>query len=144
VKAPRWGEVVAFAGALAIAASLALRWYERAGSSLDAWETFGLATALLMLAALAGVLLMLATLAERSPALPVALAVGVVVVGLAGVIAAIVRLLERPDGASTLCAGPWVAFGGALLVLAGGWLSMRDERPSRYPPAHPEPRKPPA
>jgi hypothetical protein len=40
-----------------------------------------------------------------------------------------------------LCAGAWLALVGAVLILAGSWQSMRDERTSRYPPATPEPRK---
>jgi hypothetical protein len=142
-KMPRVGEWLALTGAIGVAVSLALPWYEAPQHSLDAWETFGAAVVLVMLAALAGIALMGATLTERSPALPVATAVWGTALGLVGVIAAIVRLLERPDGATALCAGAWVAFGGVLLVLAGAWQSMRDERSHRYPPAAPEPRKPP-
>jgi hypothetical protein len=40
-----------------------------------------------------------------------------------------------------LCAGGWLAAVGALGILIGAWLSMRDERPSLYGPATPEPRK---
>jgi hypothetical protein len=50
-------------------------------------------------------------------------------------------LLERPQGATSLCAGAWVALVGALLILVGSWESMRDERTRLYPPANPEPRK---
>ena len=60
--------------------------------------------------------------------------------GLVGVIAAIVRVLERPDSATSLCAGAWLALAGTILILAGSWQSMRDERTSLYPPASPEPR----
>ena len=60
--------------------------------------------------------------------------------GLIGAIAAIVRVLERPQHASGLCAGAWFALAGALLILVGAWLTIRDERPSRYQPARPEPR----
>lgn len=142
-KAPRVGELMALLGAAAIVISLALPWYEAPAHALDAWETFGLAVVLLMIAALAGIVLFVATLAERSTAVPVVAAVSCATLGLVGVIAAVVRLLERPDGASALCSGPWVAFGGALLVFAGAWQSMRDERSSRYPPAEPTPREPP-
>jgi hypothetical protein len=63
--------------------------------------------------------------------------------GILGLLAAVVRLLERPDGATRLCAGAWLAFAGALLILLGSWESMRDERISLYPPAEPDPREPP-
>ena len=61
----------------------------------------------------------------------------------ADAIAAVVRLLERPDHAGSLCAGAWLAFAGALLILAGAWQSMRDERPSLYEPAMPPAQPPP-
>jgi uncharacterized membrane protein HdeD (DUF308 family) len=117
-----------------------LRWYQTPEGNLSAWATFGPAVVLLMLAALAGLALVLATVAERSTALPVAAAVGSVLFGILGVIAAVVRLLERPHHASALCAGAWLAFVGALLIFAGSWQSMRDERSRRYPPATPKPR----
>jgi len=142
-RMPRSGELLALIGALAVIVSLALPWYEAPAHALDAWETFGVAVVLLMLAALAGLILFGATLAERSTAVPVVAGVSCTAFGLLGVIAAIVRLLERPDGASALCAGPWVAFAGALLIFAGAWQSMRDERSHRYPPAEPTPREPP-
>lgn len=140
---PRSGELLALAGAIAVIVSLALPWYEAPAHALDAWETFGAAVALLMIAALAGLAVFLSALTERSTAVPVVAAVACVAVGLVGVIAAIVRLLERPDRAAALCAGPWMAFAGALLIFAGGWQSMRDERSHRYPPAEPTPREPP-
>jgi hypothetical protein len=60
--------------------------------------------------------------------------------GLAGVISAVVRLLERPDGASAVCAGAWLALAGTLAILAGALQAIRDERRSRYTPANPAPR----
>jgi len=64
-----------------------------------------------------------------------------VVLALIAVIAAIVRVLERPDHASTLCAGTWLALVGAVAMLAGSWWSISDERTSLYEPATPEPRR---
>ncbi len=48
---------------------------------------------------------------------------------LLGAIAAVVRVLERPDHATGLCAGAWLGLAGALLILVGSWLVIRDERP---------------
>jgi hypothetical protein len=143
MRAPRPGELLALAGAACVAVALTLRWYEAPTGSLDAWETFGVGVALLIAAAAAAVVLMLATLVERSPALPVATAVWTTVLGAAGVIAAVVRALERPGDADGLCAGPWVALGGAFLIAVGGWLAMRDERTGRHSPPSPERRPPP-
>lgn len=140
----RVGELLALAGAACVILSLFLRWYETPTGSLDAWSTFGPAVVLLMLGAGAALVLVAATLTERSTALPVAAAVWTFAVGLMAVVAALVRVIERPDHATSLCAGAWLALAGALLILAGAWQSMRDERTSLYAPAAPPPRPPPA
>jgi prepilin signal peptidase PulO-like enzyme (type II secretory pathway) len=139
----RLGELIALAGAICVIVALTLPWYENPEGKLSAWHTFGPAVVLLMLAALFALALVLATLTERSTALPVGAAVWSTLLGLIGVIAAVVRLLERPDNASSLCAGAWLALAGAVLILVGSWQSIRDERTGLYPPAEPEPRKPP-
>jgi H+/Cl- antiporter ClcA len=139
----RVGELLALAGAICVIISLLLPWYEGASGSLSVWETFGPAAALLIAAALAALALVATTLAERSTALPVAAAVWSTLFAIAALIAAVVRLLERPDHASSLCAGAWLALGGALAMLAGSWQSMRDERTGSYPPAEPPRRQPP-
>lgn len=136
----RLGELAVLVGAACVIVALTLSWYQAPSGNLGAWDTFGPAVALLMLAALAGLVLVATTVTERSTALPVAAAVWCTLFGLIGVIAALVRLLERPDDATSLCAGAWLAFVGALLIAGGAWQSMRDERTSRYPPTAPEPR----
>jgi uncharacterized membrane protein HdeD (DUF308 family) len=95
---------------------------------------------LLLAAASAALALLLATVTERSAALPVAVAVWTVLLGLIAVVSAVVRVLERPDHATGLCAGAWLALVGAVAILAGAWQSLRDERPSTYVPVSPEPR----
>ena len=137
----RTGELLATAGAICLIVALTLPWYQNSEGKLSAWSTFGPAVVLLMLAALAALALLLATVAERTPALPVAAAVWGVLFGLLATIAAIVRVLERPDHATTLCAGAWLALVGAVAVLLGAWQSIRDERTSRYEPAAPEARR---
>jgi uncharacterized membrane protein len=136
----RLGELAVLVGAVCVIVALTMRWYQAPSGNLSAWDTFGPAVVLLMLAALAGLLLVATTVTERSTALPVAAAVWSTFFGVVGVIAALVRLLERPDNASALCVGAWLAFAGVLLIAGGSWQSMRDERTSRYPPARPEPR----
>jgi hypothetical protein len=139
----RVGELTALAGIGCTIAALVLPWYETPAGNIDFWDTFG-PGAVLMLAALSAALAMVvAALLEReSPALPVSTAVWCVVLGLIGTIAAIVRVLERPEHASGLCAGAWLGLAGAALILIGAWLTLRDERPSRYRPARPAPRPP--
>jgi hypothetical protein len=135
------GELLAAAGAVCLIVALALPWYENAEGKLSVWSTFGPAVVLLILATIAALLLFFATLAERSPGLPVAAGVWSVLFALIAVLAAIVRVLERPDHASTLCAGAWLALVGAVAMLAGSWWSISDERTSLYEPATPEPRR---
>jgi hypothetical protein len=145
----RLGELLALAGAICVIVSLTQPWYGGAspaqGASatgkLDAWSSFGPTIVLLMIACVFALLLLVATLFERSTALPVASAVWCTLFGLIASIAAIVRVLERPDGASGLEVGAWLALAGALAILAGGWQSMRDERPELYAPADVEHRR---
>ncbi len=137
----RPGEVLAAAGAVCAIVALTLPWYENAHGKLSAWSTFGPAVVLLMLASIAALVLFFATLTQSSPALPVAAGVWSVVFALIGAIAAIVRVLERPDHATSLCAGAWLALAGAVAMLVGSWWSMSDERTSLYEPATPEPRR---
>jgi hypothetical protein len=137
----RLGELLALLGAACVIVSLLVPYYEGPTTgTLTVWDTFGPAAALLLAAAAAGLCLFATTLAERSTALPVAATVWGIPLGLAGVISAIVRLLERPDGASAVCAGAWLALAGTLAILAGAWQAIRDERRSRYTAANPAPR----
>ena len=141
LRSPNGGELLATAGAVCLIVALTLPSYENAEGKLSAWSTFGPAVVLLILATIAALVLFFATLAERTPALPVAAAVWGVLFGLIAVVAAIVRVLERPDHASSLCAGAWLALVGAVAMLAGSWWSISDERTSLYEPATPEPRR---
>jgi hypothetical protein len=137
----RAGELTALAGIGCMIASLILPWYESSLGNLDFWDTFGGAAVLMLTALAAALAMVLAALLERdSPALPISSAVWSVLLGLIGMIAALVRVLERPDHATGLCAGAWLGLAGAILIFAGSWLVIRDERPSRYRPARPEPR----
>jgi hypothetical protein len=140
----RLGEILVLIGALGVIFTLTLDWYENAERSFDAFDTFGPAVVLLLLSAVVALVLVVATLTERSTALPIAAAIWSTFFGFVAVIAAMVRLLERPQGSTSLCAGAWVALAGALLIAVGSWESIRDERTRLYPPGNPEPRVPPA
>lgn len=137
----RAGELVAGVGIGCTIAALLRPWYETPTGNIGFWDTFGVG-AVLMLAALVAAVALVATAAlERdSVAMPVAAAGWTVVLGVAGTVAAIVRVLERPQHASGLCGGAWLGLAGAVLILAGAWIAISDERPSRYLPATPEPR----
>jgi hypothetical protein len=136
----RSGELLALAGAISIIVSLFERWYESPSGDLDAWDTFGPGVVLLLAATCVALALAATTLTERTSALPIAVSVCAVPLGLAAVIAAVVRSLERPDHATAASVGVWLALGGAIAILAGAWQALRDERTSQYPSAHPPPR----
>lgn len=136
----RVGELTASAGCAAVIASLFLPWYESPIGNLDVWDTFGPAVVLLLAALCAGLAMVASALGERSTALPVATGVWCVPIATLAVIASVVRVLERPDHATGLCAGCWLGLAGAVLILVGSWLVLRDERPGLYPPARPAPR----
>jgi hypothetical protein len=136
----RVGELLALAGAICLIVALFEPWYEGAIGTLDAWDTFGPAV-VLALAALSAALAMIASaVTERSSALPVATAVWCVLIGFMAVIAAVVRVFERPDHATAVCVGVWLALAGSVAILLGAWLALRDERPSLYEPISVEPR----
>jgi hypothetical protein len=139
----RLGELVALAGSICVLVALALPSYDTATGHLSAWQTFGPAVVFLILAAVMGVALALATVTERSTAIPVATVVWTVVAAIPGVIAALVRVFERPAHATGVAVGGWLALGGALAILVGSWQSMRDERTSAYDPPEIERRPPP-
>jgi len=136
----RAGELLALAGAICVIVSLFVRSYEAPAGDLDAWNTFGPGVALLLAGVCAALAMVISALTERSPALPVSTAVWCVLLGLVAVIAALVRALERPEHATSVCLGAWLALAGAAAILIGAWLVLRDERPSLYRPARPEPR----
>ncbi len=133
----RFGELLAAAGAVCVIVAMFLRWYETPTGARDAWDTFGPAVVLLLISAVAALALLLSTLAERSTALPIALAVWCFPLGLIALVCALVRLLERPDHATSLCVGPWLALAGAAAIFAGAWQALHDERSSLYRPATP-------
>jgi hypothetical protein len=137
----RVGELLALVGAACVIVTLLVPYYEGPTTgTLTIWDTFGPAAALLLAATAAGLCMFATTLTERSTALPVVATVWAIPLGLAGVISAIVRLLERPNHATAVCSGAWLALAGTLAILGGAWQAIRDERRSSYTPASPAPR----
>lgn len=134
----RGGELLALGGALCLVVSLVEPWYHGPIGTRDLWDTFGPGAVLLLATLCAALATVISAVTEREgTALPISAAVWTVFVGLAGLVAAIVRMLDTPEHASSLQAGAWLALAGALAVLAGAWQAVRDERPSLYEPARP-------
>jgi hypothetical protein len=125
----RPAELLALAAGGLLAVSLFLPWYRFPGGRRDAWNALSVTEIPAALAALIALALALATLTQRSPALPVALAVWTTALGLISVVALAVRTAVLPGLATERCYGLWLALGAAIAVLLAGCLSMRDERP---------------
>jgi drug/metabolite transporter (DMT)-like permease len=140
LKRLRSGELLALVGAICVIVGLSERYYSGPAGNLTGWNTFGPGVVLLAAAVCAALAVVISALTERSTALPVSTAVWCVLLGLIAVIAALVRALERPEHATQVCFGAWLALGGAVLILVGAWQVLRDERPSLYRPANPAPR----
>ena len=105
--------------------------------SLTAWNTFGPAVVLLMLAAVGGLALALATVTERTTALPVAAAIWGIFLGFVGTIARDRAPARAPRSRNRAVRRGVARVGGALAVLVGCWQSIRDERTELYTPAEP-------
>jgi drug/metabolite transporter (DMT)-like permease len=133
----RAGELLALAGAVCVVVSLFVPSYESRKGLLKAFDTFGPAVVLLIVGAASALVLFAATLTERSTAVPVTVTVWTILLGFIATIAALVHLLERPNHATAVCSGPWLALSGALAIFLGAWLATHDERRSQYPPATP-------
>lgn len=140
----RFGELLALAGAIALLVLMFLPWYRGATGGLTAWDEFGVVDVLMLIAVAAALFLALATVTERTTALPVAAAVWTTLWGIVATLAIAFRLLDQPGDSLGLCPAAWLALLSAFAIAAGGWQSMRDERTELYPPAEPEPRAPPA
>jgi hypothetical protein len=122
----RAGEWLAGLGGVALLVSLFAPWYGPSGRS--GWESLAVLDVLLALVAATGVLLAVVTATQEVPAVPIALAAVVTLVGLVGVVLVVLRVLDIPDVASGREWGLWLGLASALAIVAGGIVSMREER----------------
>jgi len=125
----RPADVVALAGALLLAAALFAPWFEEAGGRENAWQALTIAAVPAALTAVAAMALAAATVTQRSPALPLALAVCTILLGLVTSVLVVVFAATPPAAASGRCYGLWLGLAGAVGVLVAASLSLRDERP---------------
>jgi hypothetical protein len=128
----RSGEIVAGLGAAALLVALFLDWFTApGGAGRSGWASLGwLALIPLVVAVALGLAFVVATLAERTPALPLALGVAAVPWSLLAVLAVVVRLLAQP-GPNAEVNVRWPAYlglAGAVAILAGAWRALADER----------------
>ena len=124
LRAGEW--LVALSGAVLLG-SLFFPWYEGGAS---AWSALAVVDVVLALIAAAAVALLVITATQRVPAVPVALAALVAMGGLIAVLVVLFRIVDLPEGISGRDWGVWAALAGALGIVAGALVAIRDERPS--------------
>jgi peptidoglycan/LPS O-acetylase OafA/YrhL len=145
----RLGEWMLAAAGAALLASLFMPWYEvKHGASSTGWESFSLADLVLTAVAGMAVLAWVLTATQSTTPLPTSFTALTTLAGFAASILVLVRIMVAPD------VGPpadpdWGAFAGlagALGVVAGGTVAIRDERlspPGRTTDATGRPAAPP-
>jgi hypothetical protein len=149
----RAGDWIAALGGVTLLLSLFLPWYDhgtpsgellRSGGGRggwDAWASFAVIDVALALVALAAIGLWLATSTQRVPALPIAWAALLVLVGLLALLLVLFRVAFEPglpgdvapvprglEVDTTREVGLWLGLVSVVAIIAGAALSMRDER----------------
>jgi cytochrome bd-type quinol oxidase subunit 2 len=130
----RPAELLAVPAAALLAVATFLPWFEVSGRQESAWRALTVAAVLAALTVLGALALAAATAVQRSPALPLACAVGAALLALLASVLIAVFALALPAGASGRCYGLWLALAGTLGVLGAASASLRDERPFRGVP----------
>jgi hypothetical protein len=124
----RAGEWLAAVSGAALLVSLFLPWYGAGEESSTAWEALAVLDILIALVAASAVVLLVVTATQRVPAVPIALSACVTLAGAIGVLLVLIRTASLPDGADGREWGLWLGLAGALGIVAGGTLAIRDER----------------
>jgi hypothetical protein len=150
----RRGERIAGIAGVLLFFLLFFHWYEgtvtaaKLGShdlgGVSAWQAFDFTDIFLLITALAAVGLVILTITQRTPAMPVIGAVIVTALAAIGTLVVLIRIIDPPGPSgsetiagitATLDISPTIwAYAGLIAVAAtayGGFLSMRDERTSR-------------
>jgi hypothetical protein len=142
------GDWLAGASGLVLLVSLFVPWYETDAATLgsadataSAWESLAAFDILLALVAATAVALPIVTAVQRVPALAIALASTLTLVGFVGVILVLIRVLDLPGEAFGREWGLWLALASALGIVAGACLALRAEH---WPARAEEPERMPA
>lgn len=139
LRAGEW--IVALSG-VALLVSLFLPWYD----GRTAWEALAVDDVILALIAAAAVSLLIVTATQRVPAVPVALVAMSTLAGTVASVLVLVRVIWLPDLAEGREWGLWLGLAGAIGIVAGAWIGVRDERlskPGRHTDATGRPAPPP-
>jgi hypothetical protein len=139
VRRLRAGEWLAAAGGIALIASLLVPWYgaRARAETFTGFESFTVVDLYLVPVAVLGVALAVLQATRRGPVLPVGAGVLIVPLGAIAVLLVAYRIANQPGPNEfvDVRAGAWIGLAAAVAVLAGGWLSIREERvPGEDPP----------
>jgi hypothetical protein len=124
----RAGEWIAALSGAVLLVSLFLPWYGAGAEDASGWEALAVLDVALALVAAFGVALLVITASQRVPAVPIALSTIVTLVGLIGLVLVLIRLANLPGGFDGRELGVWLGLLGAIGIVAGGAVAMRDER----------------
>ena len=147
----RAGEWMCGLAGAALIASLFLPWYSfevsnhpQIGFPDDtdtAWEAFAVLDGLLFVAGCFGIAVLVVTAVQRTVAVPIALSALTAIVASLTLLVLLVRLPSEPDPPRfgrfevpvdvTRVGGIWLGVGAAVVLAAGAWIAIRDERLSR-------------
>ena len=125
----RPAELASLIAAALLAVALFEPWFELSGVRHDAWSAVGATAVLAALSAAGGLVLVAATVFQRSPSVPLAVAVFTVVLALVSTVMIAVGAASPPALETARCFGLWLGLAGSLGVLLSAWFSLRDERP---------------
>ena len=125
----RPAELAALIAAVLLAVALFEPWFELSGVRHDAWSAVSATAVLAALSAAGGLSLVAATVLQRSPSVPLAVAVFTVVLALISTVLIAVGAASPPALETARCFGLWLGLAGSLGVLLSAWFSLRDERP---------------
>jgi hypothetical protein len=151
----RAGEWIAAASGAALLASLFLPWYEEGEADLSGWQALGAIDVVVAVIAASAVALLVVTATQRVPAVPVMMDALVTLAGIVVALLVLIRALDLPAGATGRDWALWIGLAGALGIVLGSAVAMRDERLSApgkntdatgrpaAPPPKPEPIAPP-
>ena len=132
-----WEWLTGLAGVTLLGAMF-LDWYEAAPGGASAWESFTVLDVLLTITALMAIAVAVMAAAHNAPAVSLAIASMLLVVGTIATIAVLIRLLALPevtvDGVTapdedvSRAIGLWIGLAATAVVTGGSLGTMRDQR----------------
>jgi hypothetical protein len=128
----RVGEWMTAISGVVLLVSLFAPWYGAEDApATSGFESLAVLDIVLALVAAGAVALLIITAAQRLPAVPLTFNTLVCLSGLLALVLVLIRVIDLPGDASAREWGLWLGLAGALGIVAGSLIAMRDERPSR-------------